>query len=329
MRGVFVLFGLASALSALSCSSTSSNEAAASGGSAGSAATGGSGGKGGSGFGGAPSECNQAGYTCRTAPAGWSFVAFSETPEAECPADFAGPPKKALVGVTGASAACSCACQTVTAPSCSSGNVSWHRATTNDCAATGVPLANDGKCHGDEPTSGLLNGLHGKISAAPTPIQGSCTGQGKADSLSPVEVATDGRLCDPSLSCGGGGTCLPPLSGAFKTCVTQAGNVPCPGEFTVKTLAASGYDDNRSCTTCTCGTQAACAAPSVEFFADENCTPPAMASVTYICAPETQSYPQSWRVVAPVSNGECAPTSSSSATGSVVPNGERTICCEP
>ncbi len=114
-----------------------------------------------------------------------------------------------------------------------------------------------------------------------TPMQGPVT-------QDPPTWGLFARACEGSaaVGCTNGNVCSPPMPSAaeFHTCVSQLGDNECSytwdGPYTEKHLFYQGFQDNRSCSPCTCGSPAGASCTSeVTVYSDDHCMSPPVVSV--------------------------------------------------
>jgi hypothetical protein len=137
------------------------------------------------------------------------------------------------------------------------------------------------------------------------------------------ETCPDGTLCaNPSLAPFGSTPCV------FNDYDTE-----CPGPpYTEKTLLHEGFDDQRECSTCACGSagggQCGGAGDVLELHASEACDMPLgmLGAAGWACADSTGA--THVRFV-PESEGGCEITMQSEPSGEAVLTGPITLCCAP
>jgi hypothetical protein len=149
----------------------------------------------------------------------------------------------------------------------------------------------------------------------------------KRGSLVPCDDPT--QVCSPVVE--------PPPG--FALCVFQAGDVDCPTLFPEKHAVAAGADDQRGCSSCTCGTPTGGACTSTLYvFSDDACATsllsmpivsPAAPCIDIASPPAGPPALGSKRADSPkYLPGACAP-SGGEATGQALPTGPATFCCLP
>ncbi len=167
---------------------------------------------------------------------------------------------------------------------------------------------------------------------------GSCSPIGGIPTRPTPSWTSAVRACSaPSLlrtGCSDGMVCTPDAPTPFKTrhCISQAGDVACPGSvYTEKTLAVSALDDTRACTKCTCGSPANSCTGSVQIYANSTCSgsPQSVTIPRPTCTtPPPAAGSASVRLVTAFAGAlTCPPSGGGAPTGGVAPSGFATICC--
>jgi hypothetical protein len=177
------------------------------------------------------------------------------------------------------------------------------------------------------------------------PSGGSCApGGGVPTNATPTWSRTLTACPTPTAleGCSGGKVCRPRPPAPFegRVCVAKPGDQTCPAVFTEKHLAQGSYDDERSCTACSCNaaTGGTCTL-SVSLFGptDTNCSMPLAtfdADATTDCVdlvtPPTPT-PSVGKLAAtvktPPSGGMCASPIPAIPSGAFVPAEPTTFCC--
>jgi hypothetical protein len=135
----------------------------------------------------------------------------------------------------------------------------------------------------------------------------------------------------------GTGLCAPvPPSPFASLCIAQAGDIACPpsSRYSQKHLYYSGAADGRGCTPCVCGAPAgiACTTGAVAFYTSSGPT----------CGGSSEAIPTDGQCHAVTvsaagvqattpavpAGGSCAPDGGQ-PTGTLVPMGAETVCCQP
>ncbi len=288
-------------------------------------------------------------------PLGWSEPtllwkgAIGSTPPA-CPAEapvigFQG--FADLVVPPASCGACSCDAATATC-----GITSSYTASSVACGATGVtssfdaPASWDGTCTNDGAFA--AGQLCGTTTCAKSLTAGALTVQneGCAAVTAPPPIPTPPATWQTAvLACKRGSAvpcddpgqvCAPvavPPQG-FTLCVYQDGDLDCPASFPNKLGVATGFDDQRGCSACTCGSPAGglCVA-TLNVFTDNACTAPLLS------IPISSTGPACVDLVPPgpalgsktveklkYLHGDCA-AAGGDPMGDAVPTGAATFCC--
>jgi hypothetical protein len=223
-----------------------------------------------------------------------------------------------------------CQCQAPTGIQCSAAIITtW---ATGNCTGENVDARKvEGAC---QPTPTTYPGSHSVVGVV---AGGSCAPRPATITNKPEpKFNFTTRACGAELvsdGCHSGFVCasdpLPPFN--VKHCITQTGDVTCPGApYNVKTTTFVRVDDTRSCGTCVCGgvTGAQCTG-SLDGYSQSGCggtrTSPEYPSGCRGGLPPYES------VAVPAgtpSGGSCAP-SGGGATGTVRLVDVVTICCAP
>ena len=165
----------------------------------------------------------------------------------------------------------------------------------------------------------------------PTPSShGSCSAR-EAHSLSPPEWGTVARACGGTSLGGGCGedeACAPPLPSSFEDlCIARAGDVACPAAtYPEKRLFHEGFEDTRTCSSCSCGGATSQCGGAVSFVNDSTagaCS--ILVRNVSSCGEHGGATKASY---SPSPSGTCPP-SSSSLSGEVTTSGTTTFCCRP
>ena len=292
---------------------------------------------------------------CIDAPAlGWSDPALLWTgPAGASPP--ACPPEAPVLGFEGfadltvPAAGCpACACTT---PAGTCALPTGYTASSASCGAVGVttsfnaPDAWDGGC--TQANAVLTCGSAGcvaSLTAGAITVQDESCAVATAQPAAPTEPVTyqtAARACKrgSSLGCDDPTLVCAPVSAAppgFKLCVHRAGDAECPAAFPEKHGVATGVDDQRACSPCTCGspTGGVCVA-ALNVFTDDACGAPLfvnpVSSTTQACfdiaTPGVTLGSKSVDKLAYIP-GACA-ASGGEPVGAATATGVSTFCCVP
>jgi hypothetical protein len=282
-------------------------------------------------------RCPGAGLSCiPVAPAGWSgpFIVYDGNP-ANTPACPAAEPAIALEGhrglvTNGAHTCTACECGSPKSVRCEAAILTtW---ATPDCTGANIdPRRVESTCQATPMTYPGSHSIVGVVAG------GSCDPKQATVASKPAPIfAFTTRVCGAELvsdGCNTGFVCasdpLPPFN--ERHCVTQRGDVTCPGApYNVKTTTFARVDDRRGCLPCTCGgvTGAQCTG-SIEGFFQDACT----GGTTTAAYPSgcIQGLPAYVSLKVPPgtpSGGSCSP-SGGGPTGTVTLTDVVTICCAP
>lgn len=319
-----------------SSGSTSSGGSAAGGSSAGSAgdagtgaggATGGSAGIGGS----AGTSATCAGDCLPPAPNGWSgpVAMYEGNAPPACVGDFAGTALSAKSDFEVGQDHCACACDPPTGEACGSAGICPNSAS----GACLLCLAGAGYSVAPGACTSATNLNNRRLYFTNTPAYTATGCQPRASNTTIDQsgfrnevVACD--MADPGGTCNGGAVCTPKLGTSFQAaCVIQSGDVACPaGPYSVKVTTYSGFNDNRSCTACTCGS--ASGTCNSEVVLVDSCNP-----IPFL---HKRVSPGECSTALTVSSGYLrhntdpqgsCPASAPGTTGEAKPTGAATLCC--
>ncbi len=274
---------------------------------------------------------------CFAVPASWTLVAYATTRPA-CPTGF-DQPTDVTSDPSVPSAACACdgACTLTTTPVCpAQGAIAVHYDlnASATCATTAGALGNTSPtCSTDGARTAVPTGSDTSFTA-PAATAGSCT-SAPAKHDDRITYASQGLVCVPSNDANAGcqgDVCSPSVAAPFLVCVSQTGDVPCPGApFTVKHPVETGvtYDCGG---TCGCAVTAAPCTGTLKFYTntDGQCTTgEETASADGVCRPtagtgqmfEDYTYTPNAASYAYAANGAAQAPSNVQAAGTA------TVCC--
>jgi hypothetical protein len=225
--------------------------------------------------------CTGAGYSCADVPNGWTgpttLWEAANGPAPGCVAPFANPGSAGNAGLNAGAAACTCSC-----PNPAQGQTCTGGATVNIyfgancggqmCTSIGLPPNNfcvSTSCAAPQSFS----------ATAPMPSGGSCM-PSSSTSVPPVTWSSASETCKYSSvvdlgGCTNNAFCIAKPAAPFGgVCVSQSGDVPCPGGYATKHLYYTGTSDSRGCSACACNspTGGTCQAPGgIQFFSQPSC----------------------------------------------------------
>ncbi len=297
-------------------------------------------------------------HTCvGSAPAGWSGPMAIATgpvgPAAPSCSVTTGYDRQVLSlsgDLEASGASCGCNCSTPAAMSCAS-TVSVFR-----IGDVGSLFSCSGIAVFDTPVVTLPRGTCRELSGSgryaaqrPAFSAGACTAQ-PTSNITEASFAERMVACEASSvttqGCSGGQVCLPDLAGPLESlCVFRAGDQACPASpFTSRSVFFSGFNDTRSCSTCSCGASSGSCGGTTTFqrftgALTAGCAggggpggggvaPTLLAQPAYgACATITDALPFGV-FTNPVPQGSCLP-SGGALQGSVTTSGAVTVCCLP
>lgn len=225
--------------------------------------------------------CTGGGYSCaEPPPPGWQgpMTLQEALSPAACAAPYAQPGTDAHSGLNAGAASCSCSCPNpATGELCNLGaNVTVYTGSgcSTSCSTFGLP--GGGFCFGGLNCAG---GTYSVSATPPSPSGGSCTPV-SSTMVPAITWSLNPRTClysgpaDPG-GCMGGATCVGKPPAPFGgVCVSQAGDVACPGAYPTKHLYYGGVSDSRSCTMCNCNSPSGgtCNAGTLAYWTDPGCS---------------------------------------------------------
>jgi hypothetical protein len=296
-----------------------------------------------------PPNCTGAFECVPSVPPGWSgpfevYAAASASPP--CSANFAGPAYDGNGDLIARAAECTCDCGNGTV-TCSTPTISFY----SQALPTGTSCTTSNHCQDVTPPSGacttidasaacstiLKGGSFDMVAGSPTITDGGCAPIA-TQAVMPTTWGISARACVSALApgranCPMGSVCAPQPVSPFGSalCISQTGAAPCPNTaYTVSEIFYAGVDDQRSCSSCTCGsvTGASCAATvSVSSSTNGTCS---TGTIEYeapaSCDPV--QLPGDYRVAVTPAYGTCA-ASTVTGTGAATPTGPTTFCCLP
>jgi hypothetical protein len=223
---------------------------------------------------------------------------------------------------------CTCSCA-LNGPGCSP--ISFELYSDPACAdpIAGSALIMDGGTCLTDYNSGEV-----ALEFGPSTYGTSCTPQ-QAMNASPVRWGTNAAAClgetTAAGGCSGGTVCAPKLDVGFSSlCFYQqgGGSLACPPGYTTQIVDYSAVNDDRGCSSCTCGPLPTCGVLVRGYSAGNGCTLPSVFSTS---APGCQGFfgtaSQDWAAFLEVPlQPNCEPAGGV-PTGGVDPTGPVTFCC--
>jgi len=146
--------------------------------------------------------------------------------------------------------------------------------------------------------------------------------------LKPAAYTGKATVCEAPTGC----ACIPVAGSAFKTalCVSSntSGDKPCPAGYSVKYLLGKGFNDNRSCTGCSCGPTAGqtCDSSGASVACNASCSSCLGTPDNPGCHDATQ--PFGLGLSATIKGGSCQPMGTAKSTGSLAPATTQIVCCD-
>jgi hypothetical protein len=277
-------------------------------------------GGGGGGSGGGPGPC-----MCMDAPpAGWSgpaaFAALAGAPEPPaCPAGWS-EAQRGGTGVDYVPAECHCACQV-------NGTCTFDGAVIGaytDAVCVTLDIENSAIASGC--ADFVANAIPVAVKASLLTANGvACMAMEDMPTRPPAIWQSSAHLCapPPGEACPNEQVCVPQPSSDHQLCIFQQGDALCPNGYDIRHVFDSVFSDNRTCTSCTCGS-GQCEG-STALYSDTMCNGKVVdVPHAEICT----AYPQQ---VMPIryQHGAATPTCPATSTplGEVTSEGPITVCC--
>ncbi len=296
-----------------------------------------------------PLNCTGTFECVPSVPPGWSgpfevYAAADASPP--CSANFAGPAYDGNGDLTARAAECTCDCGSGIV-TCSTPTLSFY----SQALATGNSCTTSTHCQDVTPPPGACTTLDASaacfgvlkgasfdmVAGSPTITDGGCAPTA-TQAVTPTTWGISARACVSAVApgranCPMGAVCAPQPASPFGSglCVSQTGAVPCPSTgYTVNEVFYAGVDDQRSCSSCTCGsvTGASCSATvSVSSSTNGTCSTGTIEYITPTSCDPIQ-LPGDYRVAVTPTYGTCA-ASTVTGIGVAAPTGPTTFCCLP
>lgn len=259
---------------------------------------------------------------CLATPSGWSPIVLvsGAAVNALCPTSYA--TKSAVKGLTGTTK-CACRCGGASGAGACDGDLflGYGNAQCTGASASVTPLVDAG-C--TTVTLGpLAQNAKAKLNGAL-----SCSPQITQDIPQPVDLAlcTGGDVTSSPV-CRTGESCVPAISRGSRLCIAHDGEVECPSGGYTRWTTGTNPTDDRACTGCTCTPDpAGCAKGVLSFFANDTCTT-LIGSMTTDDTCKTSPVTAQPAAVTYKPGAGCNLTQEPAATGALVFQGARTVCC--
>lgn len=271
-----------------------------------------------------PPSCN-APSRCVTAPSGWEgpfavVLSDAQGRGIQCPPTFARSWERSGATTADASApraSCTCACGALTGACAITMNEH------DDSACMDAPskrVLGVGAC---VPRASGADSWH-----ATTAVTSAACAPDASVTVPPLGGDASTVGCVPTAPEGcAAGACFPPLTDGARLCVRPAGiddGASCPVDFSDEVKLASGLEDSRGCTVCTCPASPSCSF-TYELHGKANCLGevPSSFSDTNCHAP---SGIDAIKLTASRATGSCTPTGGT-PTGTLKTIGDSRLCC--
>jgi len=198
-------------------------------------------------------------------PAGWSPVAYAESPPTSCPTTDWPTQDDFVSNIQNGSAACACGCTKTGDPNCTTGKIDTFASQQPGCATPGVSLAfTDGGC---TTVGGNLGSYYASTAIAPLG-PGSCNAQA---AQSGSVATTPARTCTPESKCASA-TCAGKVPSGWLACIVADGDQPCPSGSPFAQKHAIAKNAGFTCgQTCNCSVSGTCTSPQIHAFANNGC----------------------------------------------------------
>ncbi len=264
------------------------------------------------------------GFVCGLdVPPGWDgpFMRVEGNAADACEGRYSELSQMLFDGLVAPPATCSCTCSNVQGATCSPANIRRYAGFSLSCGE----LLNEfdvevGECQAYE-FSG--HGFIRPFRFAPSIlIPGSCT-PSESEIVESGSWGNTTQLCEAAkLDCEDGG-CWPEGLPDAPLCITHEGEHGCPADFGVRSVLQGGVNDDRGCSSCSCGAPTGLSCDGLELedaifpedsgpvTMDGNCTFAGLAG-EFCFEPDLV--------------GSCA-ASGGDAQGAATPSGATTVCC--
>jgi hypothetical protein len=234
------------------------------------------------------------------------------------------------------SAECACSCSAPGNMQCT-GTPGLHRVTSSvSCAQIGLTF--DDPLEYDVPNNTCVNVPSGRLKAVGHSFSssGSCTPQPTSDIDDAVfkrRMVACATNEESTAGCGAAQLCVPNLVAPLeKFCVYREGEHDCPNDapYTERTVYLDELEDDRTCSTCTCGSASGLCEGAISLTSNPGGTCEGQILVAQLgygaCTDTSATTIAVSGASTPV--GNCTP-SGGRLQGSVRRNGPTTVCCEP
>ncbi|HRI71197.1 MAG TPA: hypothetical protein PK156_43490 [Polyangium sp.] len=287
----------------------------------------------------ADSDC-LAGFTCTDEPpSGWTPVLLDQgmgaAPTAMPCADGT-TPESLFTGPAGPAECVACTCGALAGNTCTNAGLLCFPGSNNCGSGQQQDWTNNfanGNCA--KPDIGVVFSFSCRLANSTMVDQAGSCPPSAADFTNKDMWAGWVQACGTTTSTGGCGNksvCTPKPTGTQSLCIRQDGLQMCPGGWTAVEAYAGGTDD-RTCSDCTCASNATCTGGTYQVFDSNNCDPNGGNPVAIDNNTCRNVYSQidfgTWSVLKnpAVPGGSCTPQGGA-PMGSVQPQGPVTFCCK-
>ncbi len=265
-----------------------------------------------------------AGFVCGLdVPSGWDgpFVRVEGGAAEACENVGSALDRTLFEGLIAPPASCSCACSDVQGADCSPANVRRYSGFDCDDAPFDEFDLEVGQCQAYANAGGA--GFTRPFRFAPSVlIPGACN-PSESEAVDPLTWESTIQLCGVVESDCGQEGCWPEPESDAQLCIAHDGEHGCPAGFEVQSVLHAGAEDQRSCSSCSCGEPTGLSCSGLELV--DAILPEHVGPVTMNgnCVLESASGELCFE---PDLDGACAP-SGGDAVGEATPSGPTTVCC--
>ncbi len=272
------------------------------------------------------------------APTDWQgpfaiFESSGAAPLPACPSGYSAIAYEGFATPTAAPATCACECDDPAGVACSAPTMSFFfdSSCTNGCGTANQPIGtsctslNAQNCNGSS-----------RYEVAPSVASGGTCMPIVTRDIPKATWNDSVRLCAApteldGVGCNANQVCAPAVAAPYEArrCVMKMGIGACPAAYPTPHVYYTSSNDDRDCSTCTCGTRAggSCAA-SVTVYKDFSCGSTGTTLAASTCTSANSSGYFAKAAAGVFAGGSCTPDGGA-PTGAFTPTAPTTVCCTP